>query len=272
VKLPYIKWYFRDAAADLRLLDAVPRCVWYEMLWLMAAADRYGYLEWAGHPMTDIEIARASGLTADEIAAARPVLIAAGIPSVDPETGAWFCRRMVDDEARRQKAIEDGKRGGNPSLASLPVATELLQNPEPRTHISLTPPLTPTLKGQGKGRVGKSGFGAVAVPEPPFTSEAFAAAWSDWVQFRKEIKKPLTPTMIKAQFKDFAEKGEERSIAMIRHTIRRGWWGLREEDGGNSGHPQFSPKRPTQAGAPQSLEGNSTIDGIHKFVPGGEGW
>jgi len=151
VKLPYIKWYFRDASADLRLLDAVPRCVWYEMLWLMAAADRYGYLEWAGHPMTDIEIARASGLTADEIAAARPVLIAAGIPSVEPETGAWFCRRMVDDEARRQKCSEAGKRGGgSPLLASSPEATELCQNPEPRTHISVKVPLKVTFKGDRK--------------------------------------------------------------------------------------------------------------------------
>jgi len=49
-------------------------------------------------------------------------------------------------------------------------------------------------------------------------------------------------------------------------------WESRQKERGSSDHPQFSPKRPTQAGAPQSLEGNSTIDGIHKFVPGGEGW
>lgn len=49
-------------------------------------------------------------------------------------------------------------------------------------------------------------------------------------------------------------------------------WQKRQSFGGSFGSPQYAPKRPTQAGAPQALEGNSTIDGIHKFVPGGEGW
>lgn len=133
MKLPYIKWYFRDAAADLRLLDSSPRCVWYEMLWIMAASDRYGYLERQGRPMTDEEIARSCGLPVAEIEAARPVLLADGIPSVEPETGVWFCRRMADDEKKRTLLSAAGKRGGgNPLLASSPEATDALS--EPRTQ------------------------------------------------------------------------------------------------------------------------------------------
>jgi len=133
VKLPYIKWYFRDAAADLRLLDSSPRCVWYEMLWIMAASDRYGYLERQGRPMTDEEIARSCGLPVAEIEAARPVLLADGVPSVEPETGVWFNRRMVEDERRRNLFSEAGKKGGgSPLLASSSLATDAVS--EPRTQ------------------------------------------------------------------------------------------------------------------------------------------
>lgn len=133
MKLPYIKWYFRDAAADLRILDAEPRCVWYEMLWLMASSDRYGYLERQERPMTDEEIARLSGLPLKVVMDARPILMADGIPSVEPETGIWFCRRMVADAHKRDRCAEAGKRGGgSPLLASSPLATDAVS--EPRTQ------------------------------------------------------------------------------------------------------------------------------------------
>jgi hypothetical protein len=132
VKLPYIKWYYRDASADLRILDAEPRCVWYEMLWLMASSDRYGYLERQERPMTDEEIARLSGLPLKVVMDARPILMADGFPSIEPETGIWFCRRMVADAHKRDRCAEAGKRGGgSPLLASSPLATE---TEEPRTQ------------------------------------------------------------------------------------------------------------------------------------------
>lgn len=64
----------------------------------------------------------------------------------------------------------------------------------------------------------------------PFSSKEFTEAWTDWKQFRKEKKSPVTPTMGKAQLAKMAELGEARSIAMIRHTIEKGWQGLREPD------------------------------------------
>lgn len=61
-------------------------------------------------------------------------------------------------------------------------------------------------------------------------TEAFHAAWQNWEQHRREIKKPLTPTSIKQQLKDLAEFGEQRAIGAILFTIRKGWQGLREDD------------------------------------------
>jgi hypothetical protein len=65
-------------------------------------------------------------------------------------------------------------------------------------------------------------------PELPFSSEAFAGAWEDWQQHRREKKKPLTPTSAKSQFKAFLEWGEARSIMAIEHSIRNGWQGVFE--------------------------------------------
>lgn len=63
----------------------------------------------------------------------------------------------------------------------------------------------------------------------PFESHEFAEAWHRWTKYRKEIKKPITPTMAESQLKNLAAMGEGRAIAMIENTISKGWQGLREE-------------------------------------------
>lgn len=86
-------------------------------------------------------------------------------------------------------------------------------------------------------------------PTLPFTSGAFGEAWNDWKQHRVEIKKKLTPTSIKQQLANFAEWGESRSIAAIRHTIGNGWQGLREPDAPiNSAPPRNRDLRSDQVG------------------------
>lgn len=64
----------------------------------------------------------------------------------------------------------------------------------------------------------------------PFDSAEFSEAWSKWTQHRKEIRKPLKPTMIQEQLRDLQTMGERRAIAAIRYTISKGWQGLREPE------------------------------------------
>jgi hypothetical protein len=59
----------------------------------------------------------------------------------------------------------------------------------------------------------------------------FRAAWIDWKAHRLEIKKPLRPTQSAKQLSKLESIGELRAVAMIEHTIERGWQGLREPDG-----------------------------------------
>lgn len=62
----------------------------------------------------------------------------------------------------------------------------------------------------------------------PFSSDSFAEAWADWMQFRAELKKKLTPSTAKAQLKKLSDMGERDAIASIRQSISNGWQGLFE--------------------------------------------
>ena len=49
-----------------------------------------------------------------------------------------------------------------------------------------------------------------------------------WYQHRVEKKNRLTERSLKAQINKMVEWGEDRSIQAIKHTIFKGWLGLRE--------------------------------------------
>ena len=52
-------------------------------------------------------------------------------------------------------------------------------------------------------------------------------AWSEWVQFRKEIKKKLVQTTINRQLK-FLEKHKADHVLILEQSIMNGWTGLFE--------------------------------------------
>ncbi len=64
------------------------------------------------------------------------------------------------------------------------------------------------------------------------STDAFADAWRDWLQHRKEIKHPIAPgsQTEKGQLKQLEDWGETRAIAAIRFTIFKSWQGLKEPD------------------------------------------
>jgi hypothetical protein len=86
---------------------------------------------------------------------------------------------------------------------------------------------------------------ARASPSIPETLQtpAFEAAWGRWLEYRREIRKPVTPTMAASQLRQMEKWGESHAIATIEHTIGRGWWGLREPEASRGQGPprQASP-------------------------------
>lgn len=63
-------------------------------------------------------------------------------------------------------------------------------------------------------------------PTPPFASAEFAQAWADWVQCRKEQRKPLKPTTVDYQYRQLAKLTERHAIETLRHSITNGYQGL----------------------------------------------
>jgi hypothetical protein len=63
-------------------------------------------------------------------------------------------------------------------------------------------------------------------------SEAFKAAWADYVQHRKEKKKPMTETATRLQLKKLAAWGVSRSVEAIELSVSKGWQSIWEEKDG----------------------------------------
>ena len=62
----------------------------------------------------------------------------------------------------------------------------------------------------------------------PFADEDFVDAWNDWINHRKEKKKPLTPTSIKIQLHKLEDMGVDRAIEAIDFSIANGYQGIFE--------------------------------------------
>lgn len=137
---PFIKFYTRDWQADpeLRMCSLEARGLWIELLCIMHNAKRRGYLESPqGLPLDDDQTSRLIGTFKGDLYRCKQELLLHGVPSIEPETGVWFCRRMVKETSKAEKCSEAAKRGGgNPHLK----ADTEYQIPDTRDHISLKVP------------------------------------------------------------------------------------------------------------------------------------
>lgn len=114
-----------------------------------------------------------------------------------------------EQEELHKKATESGRRGG----------LKKAENDRENEGSSSNPlPLKEKKVKESKEKEQKI--------ELPY-GEKFKEAWSDWGQFRKEIKKKLTSIAIDRQLKKLAEyKSEETAVAVIYQSIEKTWTGL----------------------------------------------
>lgn len=71
---------------------------------------------------------------------------------------------------------------------------------------------------------------------PPFVSKEFQEAWAALEKHRKEIRHKITPETRKLMYAEFAEWGEQRTLAAIHLSIRKGWRGVFEGKEGRNGN------------------------------------
>lgn len=88
-------------------------------------------------------------------------------------------------------------------------------------------------------------FDASIIPQQ-LAGEEFAAEWKAWLDYRKEIRKPVTPSSVEALFKVFCSHGVARSIQEMQRARANGWQGLRFDDPPRTGQTPATPPQPAQ--------------------------
>jgi len=166
-KLPAFQFYPGDWLKDpaLRSVSVAARGLWIDMLCLMHESPRRGYLQHAtGKPVTAEQLARMTGCSTDEVSRLLQELEDTGVFSCT-EHGVIFSRRMVRDEAKRQRCREAGTRGGNPLLKS-------------RTNGDLGQTLNRPSKGDAKGHSKGHSKGGAKGQSNPNPTPSFSSSFS----------------------------------------------------------------------------------------------
>jgi hypothetical protein len=144
-KIPAMQFYPGDWRKDpgVQSLNYFDRGVWFEVLCLMFESEDRGKLLLAGKKMPDEALAQLLGLDNQSLNQTVTTLLTRGVASIDTETGALMCRRMVRDEMLRRTRSNCGKLGGNPFLlkqtAKQNVTTRDNQNGTTRLKQKTTP-------------------------------------------------------------------------------------------------------------------------------------
>lgn len=139
-KLPAFQFYPGDWRKDtgVQSLDFFTRGVWFEILCLMHESERRGILTLNGKAMPEDALARLLGLDKQILTTTLTTLLTHGVASLEDETGALMCRRMVRDENLRQVRKNAGKMGGNPVLVKQNPTTGVKQNTTPSSSSSIS--------------------------------------------------------------------------------------------------------------------------------------
>jgi len=103
---------------------------------------------------------------------------------------------------------------------------------------------------------------------PPIPVEldtpAFGIAWDEWIQYRKEIKKSLTPSSASQQLKTLAGWGVGAAIASIEASVVSGWRGLFPPKGFCHTNDQTVPS------LPKSKEPENWMPVFQQLYPNGK--
>jgi hypothetical protein len=102
-KAPSFQYYPKDWRADsVFTCSLAARGLWREMMDMMHAQERYGYLSMNGLPIPNEAIARYCGCSLQEYQTLLTELFAANVPR-RTHNGVIYSKRMVEDERKRKE-------------------------------------------------------------------------------------------------------------------------------------------------------------------------
>lgn len=159
MKRPSFQFYPGDWRRDpgVQALTFHDRGVWIELLCIMHESSERGVLILNGKPMTEEVIARVIGLDKQILATTLSTLLDFGVIRLRVNDGAFYSKRMVEDEKLTEIRRNAGKQGGNPVLLNQKSTTLLNQKPTPSSSSSSsssvvnTPP-NPLTGGTGEAQ------------------------------------------------------------------------------------------------------------------------
>jgi hypothetical protein len=112
-----------------------------------------------------------------------------------------------------------------------------MENPRDNPRVSQTKPIRVD-KSRGDEKI--EGIPSAGVPEKkpakpsvdlPFASDSFAAVWSQYLEHRTRIRKPMTPYAQKLALAKLP-KVEADAVRWINTAIEKGWQGIYNPDSG----------------------------------------
>jgi len=156
-----------------------------------------GYLTVKGHPMTDKDIASETGIPVDVVRKGLEMLASTHI--------GWIVETAQESRKPRASGAQATRKRRAPRSYSVSESESLsfLRDGE----------------SEGKGKC------SVPVPASLNTPE-FLAAWAEWLQHRREQRKPATPTAQRRVLNTLEKRGPEKAVADIRHSVGNGWTGI----------------------------------------------
>lgn len=205
MKLPCIHFYPGDW-----LRDQVSGCslaaqgLWLRMMMLAHDTDRYGYLSMNGVALRPEHIAARCGIPLDLYTTLLAELDSVGVPRRTPD-GVIYSKRMAEDARLRAERSKAGRKGGKQNRSKEP----------------------------SKPKASPEGEDEVELPES-LRTEAFRAAWLDWIAYKRERREKYKPRGAKAALAALAEIGPERAVKAIRFSISKNWAGIFEERNGGT--------------------------------------
>lgn len=216
MKQPWSKFFWSDYDADegLRLCGLDAQGLWMRMLCLMARAAPKGELRIGNEPCSVSDLAQSVGKSEELVTALLGELSRRGVYSVT-RANVIYCRRMRNEDAKRKKNQENGKKGGNPNLSNEkkkpqsdnpPDNGEVKpQKPEARSHIpeSSSTPSEDTFE--------KFDAALRRIPgidkHPVFVAPVIAPIWQ-MAQQGYDLKRQIVPSIVR----QLASRGPGRPI------------------------------------------------------------
>ena len=229
-KWTWSKWTWADWERDpaLRRCGFAAKGLWMDMLCLMDAGEERGFLTVNHRAATNTEIARMLRADARTVERLIGELEANGVFSRDDRL-AVYSRRMLRDASTSRMNAENGSRGGNPQLkknkelGEIPVNQPVKAREEVDIDKNKRDKPLPSKAPSAK---------ADAPAEPPLVFPDWLPidAWRDFVEHRKQMRKPMTPNakrLLIQKLGMFHAKGIDVAAALNASTTN-GWTGVFE--------------------------------------------